>query len=98
MSPLEALMLICFGAAWPFSIYRSLRSRSTNGKSLLFMLVLILGYLAGIANKLVSGADLTLWLYVLNLVMVSADTGLWIRNRRRERHAQQRAACAPATG
>lgn len=98
MSPLEALMLICFGAAWPFSIYRSLRSRSTNGKSLLFMLVLILGYLAGIANKLANGADLVLWLYVLNLIMVSTDAGLWIRNRRREQHAQQGTACASANG
>lgn len=98
MSPLEALMLLCFGAAWPFSIYRSLRSQSTNGKSLLFMVVLILGYVAGIANKLVNGADLVLWLYVLNLVMVSADAALWIRNRHREKQASQPAACASATG
>ena len=52
MSVLEALMLLCFGAAGPFSIVRSWKSRSTQGKSMVFLLVLILGYLAGIANKI----------------------------------------------
>lgn len=77
-------MLICFGAAWPFSIARSLKSRSTNGKSLMFLLVLILGYLAGILNKLLYSNDAVLYLYILNLLMVSTDTLLWFRNRRLE--------------
>lgn len=85
MSILEAVMLICFGAAWPFSIIKSYRSKSTNGKSLFFLLVLILGYLAGIANKLLYSNDIVLYLYILNLLMVSADAALWLRNRRLER-------------
>lgn len=85
MSGLEALMLLCFGAAWPFSIARSWRSRSTQGKSLFFLLVLILGYLAGIANKLLYHYDAVLFLYLLNVTMVSADALLWLRNRRYER-------------
>lgn len=85
MSIWEAIMLLCFGAAWPFSIMRSYRSRTTNGKSIVFLLVLIAGYMAGIANKLLYHYDAVLYLYVLNLCMVSVDAVLWFRNRRMER-------------
>ena len=83
MSVFEAIMLLCFGAAWPFSIARSIKSKSTQGKSLLFLLVLILGYLAGIIHKLLNDNDVVLYLYILNLCMVSLDACLWIRNKRR---------------
>ena len=84
MSILEAIMLICFGAAWPFSIAKSLKSKSTNGKSLLFLVVLILGYIAGILNKLLNNNDIVLYLYILNLLMVSTDAMLWVRNKKLE--------------
>lgn len=84
MSILEAIMLICFGAAWPFSIVKSIKSKSTNGKSLLFLIVLILGYIAGIANKLINNNDIVLYLYILNLLMVSMDAILWVRNKKIE--------------
>ena len=29
-------MLFCFGFSWPFSIAKSIRTRSTKGKSLMF--------------------------------------------------------------
>ena len=35
----ETMMIICFGISWPLSIVRSYRSRSTKGKSLMFMLL-----------------------------------------------------------
>jgi len=38
MSIFEALMMIFFGLAWPFSIYKSYKSKSNNGKSLWFLL------------------------------------------------------------
>ncbi|HIT87957.1 MAG TPA: hypothetical protein IAB62_09705 [Candidatus Coprocola pullicola] len=85
MSILEAIMLLCFGAAWPFSIIRSFKSKSTNGKSLAFLLVLILGYIAGILNKLLYDNDIVLYLYILNLIMVSTDAILWIRNKKYEK-------------
>ena len=85
MSWLEALMMLCFGAAWPVSILRSWRSRSTGGKSVGFLFILIVGYLAGIANKLIYSPDPVLYLYILNLCMVSFDTILYFRNRAIER-------------
>ncbi|MDK2903673.1 MAG: hypothetical protein PWQ93_1592, partial [Clostridiales bacterium] len=48
MSIFESIMLLCFGAAWPFSIYKSYKSRSTAGKSLVFSLLLLIGYISGI--------------------------------------------------
>ena len=32
----ETIMIISFGISWPLSIIRSVRSRSTKGKSVLF--------------------------------------------------------------
>ena len=81
MNIFEALMLLCFGFAWPISIVRTYKSRSTKGKSLFFLLVLILGYIFGIINKLLTGYDIVLYLYILNLIMVATDSALWIRNR-----------------
>lgn len=80
-------MLLCFGAAWPVSIAKSMKARSTGGKSLIFLIVIIVGYAAGITHKLLYSPDIVVWLYALNVTMVSIDAGLWIRNRRLERAA-----------
>lgn len=84
MHVFEIIMLLCFGAAWPVSIAKSLRTRSNGGKSLVFLLIIIVGYAAGIANKLLYKPDFVVWLYALNVTMVAIDAGLWIRNRRLE--------------
>ncbi|MEI7900957.1 MAG: hypothetical protein WCK89_11955 [bacterium] len=80
----EAIMLLCFGVAWPFSILRSWRARTSKGKSAPFLFVILVGYAAGILNKVTLGQhrDPVLGLYVLNLLMVSLDTALYFRNRR----------------
>ena len=79
----EMAMLFCFGFAWPFNIHRSYKARSNDGKSLLFLVVIWLGYLFGIAHKLLSPSrDFVLWLYVLNVCMVSVDIALYYRNWR----------------
>ena len=82
MSIFEALMLLCFGAAWPFSIYKSYVSRSVAGKSPFFLLILMLGYIAGILHKVFYQYDLVIYLYILNLFMVSTDFLLYLRNSR----------------
>ncbi|MGI6076437.1 MAG: hypothetical protein ACOYD9_08790 [Pyramidobacter sp.] len=89
-SLLEAAMLICFGAAWPISIYKSWTSRTSKGKSLLFLVVIVAGYIAGIGKCLL---DTTHWsvmaLYMLNTTMVSIDMMLYFRNERLEKKAVQ---------
>jgi len=84
MSIFEVIMLLCFGAAWPVSIAKSIKTRRTGGKSLVFLLIVIVGYGAGIINKVLYSPDFVVWLYALNATMVSIDAGLWIRNRRLE--------------
>ena len=90
MSIFEAMMLICFGLAWPMSIYRSYTSRTAKGKSIAFSYAILVGYAAGITHKILYSPDIVLWLYVFNFVMVMADTLLYYRNLRldRQRDAQ----------
>jgi len=85
MSPFEAGMLLCFGFAWPISLVKSIRSRSTGGKSPLFSAVVIVGYFLGITHKILYSLDIVLVLYFLNLAFVTADLLVWFRNRRLER-------------
>lgn len=87
MSVFEIVMLICFGAAWPFSIYKSYASRQTNGKSIGFLVVVVIGYISGIIHKLIFSRDFVVFLYMLNLLMVSTDIALYFRNKRLERSA-----------
>jgi len=80
MSIFEALMLICFGLAWPASIYRSWKSRSTAGKSVLFLYIIGFGYVCGAIHKVLYSRDIVIVLYVVNLFMVLIDIGLYYRN------------------
>ena len=41
---LEAAMVLCFGISWPVAIVKSWKSRTTKGKSLVFMLFIWVGY------------------------------------------------------
>jgi len=82
MSIFEIVMLLCFGAAWPFSIYKSLTSHSIKGKSLTFLLIIWVGYLAGVLHKVLYHPDIVIVFYVINLAMVTIDTLLYLRNRR----------------
>ena len=85
MSIFEIAMLVCFGAAWPFSLYRSYRSRTNAGKSLFFLGVVFLGYVSGILHKIFFSPDPVIVLYLLNGTMVAGDIGLYFRNRNFDR-------------
>jgi len=91
---LEAGMLFCFGFAWPFNIYKSYKARANVGKSLLFLIVIWMGYLLGILYKALSpNSDFVLWLYVMNIIMVSVDIALYYRNKViSERHKESSAS------
>ena len=82
----EALMVICFGISWPVSIVKSHRSRTATGKSILFLCFIFFGYICGITSKLISGRITYVFVfYVLNLIMVGIDIGLYFRNRELDR-------------
>jgi hypothetical protein len=80
MSIFEAFMMICFGAAWPFSIYKSYISKTNGGKSLGFLIVVIIGYVCGIIHKIFYNYDGVIFLYILNFTMVLTDSCLYFRN------------------
>lgn len=81
MSVFEVLMLVCFGAAWPFSIYKSWKTRAIAGKSIVFLLVVFTGYIAGIIHKVFFAYDGVVVLYIVNALMVLTDMVLYYRNR-----------------
>ncbi|MEA4941647.1 hypothetical protein SDC9_117784 [bioreactor metagenome] len=85
MSIFEALMLICFGLSWPMNIWKSWTTRSAVGKSLPFLLIIEVGYICGMLNKVLVRFDWVFFLYVLNFLMVGTDTVLYFRNRRLDR-------------
>jgi hypothetical protein len=86
---LEALTIFCFGLSWPISIRKSWISGTAKGKSLLFLCLILFGYVAGIASKFMNEAYMAaftekwyvLVFYILNFVMVAADLCLYFRNR-----------------
>jgi hypothetical protein len=79
MSMFEAIMLLCFGASWPFSIAKALRTKVVEGKSPLFMSLIAIGYLSGVIHKSLYSFDYVTLLYAVNLIMVVTDLTLYYR-------------------
>ena len=73
----EAMMLVCFGIAWPLSIRKSLKTKIVRGKSPLFMIVIAFGYTFGIIYKYYALRDWVIYLYAVNLIMVLIDLSLY---------------------
>ena len=92
MSPFEAMMLICFGLSWPTNIYKSWKTRSTAGKSLAFLLIIEIGYICGMLNKILYDFDFVFFLYLLNFAMVGADVCLYFRNKKLDRQRAEQQA------
>jgi len=78
----EAAMLICFGMAWPLSIYKSWTSKTNKGKSLFFLVILFAGYICGILFKITGNTDKIIILYILNASMVFTDIMIYFRNNK----------------
>jgi lipopolysaccharide export LptBFGC system permease protein LptF len=85
----ETIMLFCFGSAWPFSIYRTWKTKSSKGKSMFFLAIVLIGYISGIFFKIYGNLDEVLFLYVLNAVFVAVDMTLTLKYRHSERRYGQ---------
>lgn len=81
---LEAVMLICFGCSWPMNLVKNYKCRSAKGMSLPFISLLIIGYIAGITAKLINGITIhnlfVFIVYLINLLMVTANLFVYFRN------------------
>ncbi len=94
---LEIAMLVCFGCSWPISVYKSIKVRTSVGKSAVFNILLIVGYVAGIVSKFLkmepfmvaNAADglkkgifiFALIMYFVNLAMITANLVLYYMNK-----------------
>jgi len=89
-------MVISFGISWPLSILKSWRSRTTKGKSLLFLCFILFGYACGIISKIVAGTITYVFIfYVINFVMVALDLLLYFRNRQLQKLEEIQVTPAP---
>ena len=85
----EAGMLLCFGCSWPMNITKSIRARTAKGKSLAFELFVLVGYICGITGKCISGhINWVFAIYILDLLMVTTDILLTLRNRRLDKRME----------
>ena len=77
----ETIMLVCFGLSWPLNVIKAYKARTAKGTSLPFILLIILGYIAGITAKLVTNQiNYVLIVYLINLAIVSANVVVYFRN------------------
>ncbi len=89
----EAAMVICFGISGPTSVYKSWKSRTAKGKSLMFECFILLGYICGILGKIIThNITYVFAFYILNICMVTVDLCLYFRNSRLDKAAQAGAA------
>ena len=94
---LEIVMIVSFGFSWPMNVIKSYKARTAKGKSLAFLLLILFGYVAGIASKLINEGYMAqfaekwyvLFFYCLNFVMVSADLVMYVRNRHLDKLAEK---------
>ena len=96
---LEIIMVLSFGASWPFNVMKSYKARTAKGKSLLFLLLIFFGYIAGICSKFVNATYMAsfaskwyvLFFYFLNLLMVGTDLLIYVRNYRIDKENEKNA-------
>ncbi len=84
----EALMLLCFGLSWPVNLVKSIKARTAKNTSLFFIILILTGYIAGITSKLISKTiNYVFCLYVINLVVVSANLVVYFLNKKRDENS-----------
>ena len=96
---LEIIMIVSFGVSWPANVMKSWKARTTKGKSLMFLLLIEFGYVAGIASKFMNPTYMAafaekwyvLVFYILNFVMVGTDLILYYRNYQLDKKAEAEA-------
>jgi len=86
---LEALMLLCFGLAWPFGNLRMLRTRRALGPGLAVTALILCGYVAGALAKWVAAAPgspvpALFWFYLVNAFSVALNLVLQLHYGRRD--------------
>lgn len=93
----EIGMMVLFGISWPISAFRSYKTRTAKGKSIVFLMLIFLGYISGIISKIINPSYMTefsskwyvLLIYITNFIFVSIDMLLYFRNKKLDKIAKQ---------
>ena len=91
----DLFMIVCFGLSWPLNIHKAWKARTTKGSSVQFYFLILVGYLFGLASKIIklrpgiSTPGYVWFFYVLNTVIVALGIAVWFRNRRLDRIADK---------
>lgn len=88
----EILMLIIFGCSWPVNISKSLKSKTTLGKSVLYEYLVVLGYIFGVSAKIIiykrTGVlQYSFWFYIADILLVLTDIAIYMRNLKLDKKA-----------
>jgi len=101
-SLLEAVMLICFGFSWPLNLIKNIKAGTAKAMSLPFIVLILFGYIAGIAAKFVGyfvqgiALNYVLIVYFLNLIFVSINFVVYFINKGKDKKRDAEAAAAAA--
>lgn len=83
---LEAIMLLCFGCSWPINLIKNIKAGSAKSMSLLFILFIIVGYVAGISAKIINHKfNYVFAVYVFNLAIVAVNLVVYFINKRKDK-------------
>lgn len=96
----EIVMVLCFGASWPFNIIRAYKARTAKGTSIYFTLLIGIGYIGGILSKIfmaaAKGAEYWDWLkivafvfYFINLAMIISAIVIYQRNKKFDKEREE---------
>lgn len=78
---LETAMLVCFGFSWPINVIKNYKAATAKGTSLLFIILILTGYVAGITAKIISGnINYVLVVYIINFIFVATNLVVYFRN------------------
>jgi len=73
ISIFELLFFVLVACAWPISMIRMIRNKSTKGKSVVFSSLLLLGYVFGISHKFLYDLDWVVIVYFFNAFLIFSD-------------------------
>ena len=77
----ETLMLVCFGLSWPINVIKAYKARTAKATSLPFIILILVGYIAGITAKIVSEQiNYVFVVYLINLAIVMLNIMVYFRN------------------
>lgn len=94
----EIGMIAAFGISWPINLIKAWRAKTTRGTSILFLLLIFFGYIAGIIAKFInpqymasfSSKWYVLIVYFFNLIVVGLNIVVYFMNRKIDKNINPR--------